>query len=207
MSTRIVTKPQWETFEQSSALAFLLGGVLFTLVVVSLIALGETVPEIGLELALVAVFVLVAVGMGGLRPKLQHRAARLTDVGTLGAAIAIVGALLALVMLAVVSVTGWNPGILELVIWMGTLAALALGFLAFGAAIWKTEAVKRITGGLLVAGGVFLLVYIANTILWELEVVALVMMVLWGLVLLGVGTALRTEPRPRLAERLEDGTA
>jgi hypothetical protein len=187
-------------------MAFLLGGALFGLVVISLIALGESVPEIGIELALVVVFVLVAVGMGGLRPKLQHHAARLTDVGILGAAIAVVGALLALVMLVVVAFTGWSPGILELLIWMGTLAALAIGFLAFGIAIWKTEAVKRITGGLLAAGGVFLLIYIANTILWGLEVVGLVMMVLWGLVLLGVGSILRTEPRRQPAERLEGGT-
>lgn len=198
------TKSQVKAYEQWSAMAFLGGGVLFGLVVISLVMLGETVPAIGIELALVVVFVLVAVAMSGLRPKLQPQASTLADVGTLGAAIAIVGAFLALVSLAVVSVTGWNPGVLELVIWMGTLAALALGFLAFGIAIWKTKAVKRITGGLLVGGGLFLLIYIANTILWDLEVVALAMMMLWGLVLLGVGSALRTEPQPQHAGPLED---
>ena len=192
MATRTVTKSHWRSFEQWGAMAFLLGGTIFGAVVVTLVAFGDAVPEIWIEIPLVAVFVLVVVGLAGLHPKVRRHAARLANLGIAGAAIGGVGALLALVVLAAVAVAGWAPGSIELVVWMGTLAGLALGFLAFGIAIWQTAAVKRTIGGLLLVGGVSLLVYIANTILWGFEVVGLLMMVLWGLVLLGVGSMLRT---------------
>lgn len=193
MATRTVSKRQWESLEHWSATAFLLGGGLFALVIVSLVALGESVPVLGVELALVVVFLLVAIGMGGLHPRLQRHAPRAADLGAIAAALAGIGALLALVVIALVASTGWSPGLVELVVWMGTLTALALGFLAFGFAVWQTDVITRTVGGLLLAGGVFLLVYVANAIIWELEALAVVMRVLWGVMVLGIGALLRTD--------------
>ena len=193
MATRTVSKRQWESLEGWSATAFLLGGGLFALVVVSLVALGDAAPALGIELALVVVFLLVAIGMGGLHPRLQRHAPRAADLGALGAAVAGIGALLALLVIALAASTGWSPGIVELVIWMGTLTAFAIGFLAFGVAVWQTDVIRRTVGGLLLAGGVFLLVYVTNTILWELEALAVGMRVLWGVMVLGIGVLLRTD--------------
>ncbi len=193
MATRTVSKRQWESLEHWSATAFLLGGGLFALVVVSLVALGESVPVLGVELALVVVFLLVAIGMGGLHPRLQRHAGRVADVGAIGAALTGIGALLALLVIALAASTGWSPGIVEFVVWMGTLTALAIGFLAFGVTAWQTDVIARTVGGLLLAGGVFLLVYVTNAILWELEALAVVMRVLWGATVLGTGVLLRTE--------------
>ena len=193
MATRTVSKRQWESLEGWSATAFLLGGGLFALVVVSLVALGDAAPALGIELALVVVFLLVAIGMGGLHPRLQRHAPRAADLGALGAAVAGIGALLALLVIALAASTGWSPGIVELVVWMGTLTAFAIGFLAFGVAVWQTDVIRRTVGGLLLAGGVFLLVYVTNTILWELEALAVGMRVLWGVMVLGIGVLLRTD--------------
>ena len=191
MATRTVSKRQWESLEHWGATAFLLGGGLFALVIVSLVALGDAAPVLGVELALVVVFLLVAIGMGGLHPRLQRHAGRVADVGVTGAALAGFGALLALVIIALAASTGWSPGLVELVVWMGTLTAFAIGFLAFGVAVLRTDVITRTVGGLLLAGGVFLLVYVTNTILWGLDGLALGMMVLWGIVLLGTGALLR----------------
>ena len=193
MATRTVSKRQWESLEGWSATAFLLGGGLFALVVVSLVAFGDAAPALGIELALVVVFLLVAIGMGGLHPRLQRHAGRVADLGALGAAVAGIGALLALLVIALAASTGWSPGIVELVVWMGTLTAFAIGFLAFGVAVWQTDVIRRTVGGLLLAGGVFLLVYVTNTILWELEALAVGMRVLWGVMVLGIGVLLRTD--------------
>ena len=206
MAMRNVNIQQLESFEDWTAMAFLLGGGIFAAVVVSLVVLGDAASDRWIELALVAVFALVTVGLAGLHPTVRRHEVRSAAIGIAGALLAGGGALLALVVIAAVAVIGWNPGIIEVVVWMGTLAGLALGSLAFGISIWRTPAVKRVIGGLLVVGGVSLLVYITNTLLWELEVVALLMMVIWGITLLGIGAVLRTQPL-RPAERLEDQVA
>ena len=96
-------------------------------------------------------------------------------------------------MLAAIAMMGWNPGAFELIAWLGALAGLAIGSIAFGAAIWRSEVLRRVIGGLLLAGGIFLLAYITNVLLWGHEGVAMMFRILWGLTLIGIAYSLRTE--------------
>lgn len=187
-----------ESFEQVNPTAFLLGAVLFVIAIVGAITLVEPgfIPESVLELLFVVIFVSVAIGLGGLYANVSHRSGRLAGIGAFGAGITGAFSLLILVVIAGVTAIGWNPGVIELIAWTGALAGLAIGFLAFGAAIWRSDVLQRVLGGLLVAGGIFLLAYITNMLLWQHEGIAMVFRVLWGLTLIGVAYSLRTESIP-----------
>ena len=197
MSSSTVTN--WlDALEGVTPTAFLLGAVLFVLAMAVAIAFVEpgVVTEFWLELLFVAIFVSVAIGLGGFHATVSPGSERLAGLGALGAVITGVFALLILGMVVAMNTFGWAPGAFEPLAWTGALVGIVIGFLAFGAAIWRTAVVRRVIGGLLVAGGIFLVAYIGNLLLWQHEGVAMVFRLLWGLSLIGVAYSLRTESVP-----------
>ena len=70
---------------------------------------------------------------------------------------------------------GWDPGCIKLLAWLGASSES----IAVEAGIWRSNVLSRIVGGLLVSRR-FLLVYIANVLLWQLDEPAMVLRGLWG---------------------------
>ncbi len=101
VNSRIATQAQW------GPIAFLLAGVLFSLVVISLVAFGEGVSELAVETAIAIVFILVGAGLLAFRLDEARMPGQFESVGLLGVAVGIVGGAVILGLLALLTADVW----------------------------------------------------------------------------------------------------
>lgn len=200
----------WNWFEKRVASAFMLAGTLLVASIVVPVAL-KTVTDWAWVSGIVLVglgVVAVAAGLFGLYPRTQDHTPRVATVGVLSGVIAGAAALgliamggFALIGEGAFGMDLGKPMGVFMVVTLSMAGGFSLGFLSFGIAGWRTEAISRTTSELLLLGGAVLLVPVASEILRrgigiEIGIPPWIFLPVLGLVILDtlvIGYVLRTE--------------
>ena len=193
MAIRNVLNRRIDAREQWGAIVFLLAGVLFSLVVIALFALGDAVADLVVELTIAVVFVLVGARLLAIQVGPAAPLSQLVTIGRLGAVVGLGGGVVVLGLLALATTGIWESGALLGAVWMVILIALALAFLAIGGAGLRAATIGRPLGGLLLLGGAALAIYVVNAVAIGIDPLGIGMMVVWAISLLGIGIVRRSD--------------